>query len=75
MRRMLRKTRVYAVVLIFVAAMVIAPHARSCDDDHCRRSDATCSTKSCIWIAWGMDRRAKRLALRDAIGGNVSGGE
>ena len=63
---MLQKTRAYAVVLIFVAAMIIAP-----------TPDPVTMTivagpmyllyEACIWIAWGMERRTQRIAAREAI--------
>ncbi len=62
---MLRKTRAYAVVLILVGAVIIAP-----TPDPVTMAIVAGPMlllyEACIWIAWAMERRDRRLAGRIA---------
>ena len=60
---MLRRTRVYAVVLIFVAAMIIAPTPDPVTMGIVA-GPMLMLYEACIWIAYAMERRDQRLLAR-----------
>ncbi len=67
---MLQKTRAYAVVIILVAAIIIAPTPDPVTM-MIVAGPMYLLYEACIWIAWGMERRANRLALRTAAGNSA----
>ena len=60
---MLRKTRAYAVVIVFVAAMIIAPSPDPFSM-FVVAGPMYLLYEICIWIAWWMNRRDARLVVQ-----------
>jgi sec-independent protein translocase protein TatC len=60
---MLRRTRAYAFVIILVAAMIIAPAADPISM-FIVAGPMLILYEACIWLAWVLERRERRLAMR-----------
>jgi sec-independent protein translocase protein TatC len=59
----LRRTRAYAFVIILVAAMIIAPTPDPITMGIVA-GPMLVLYELCIWLAWGLEQREKRLAMR-----------
>lgn len=59
----LRRTRAYAMVVILVAGIIIAPAADPISM-MIVAGPMLLLYEMCIWLAWGMEKREKRLAMR-----------
>lgn len=59
----LRRTRAYAFVIILIAAIIIAPAADPISM-FIVAGPMLLLYEGCIWLAWGLEKRQRRLAMR-----------